>query len=39
VAGIYNPALASVGLLLAVGGYVLGTYAGLVCAWLLGMLA
>ena len=39
VAGIYNPALAPVGLLLAVGGYVLGTYAGLVCAWLLGMLA
>jgi uncharacterized membrane protein len=39
VAGIYNPALAPVGLLLAVAGYVLGTYAGLVCAWLLGMLA
>lgn len=34
VAGIYHPALAPVGLLLAIGGYVLGIYGGLACAWL-----
>lgn len=35
VASAFHPALAAVGALLAVGGYVLGTYAGLVCMWLL----
>jgi uncharacterized membrane protein len=35
VAGAFHPALAPVGVLLAVGGYVLGTYAGLLCAVLL----
>jgi uncharacterized membrane protein len=35
VASAFHPALATVGVLLAVGGYVLGTYAGLACAFLL----
>jgi len=35
VASAFHPALATVGVLLAVGGYVLGTYAGLLCAFLL----
>jgi len=35
VAAAFHPALAPVGVLLAVGGYVLGTYAALVCAFLL----
>ncbi|HEX6135451.1 MAG TPA: DUF819 family protein [Longimicrobiales bacterium] len=39
VAGVYHPAMAPIGLLMAVGGYVLGIYGGLACAWLLGMLA
>ena len=39
VAGIYHPAMAPVGLLMAVAGYVLGIYGALVCAWLLGLLA
>ena len=39
VAGVYHPAMAPVGLLLAVAGYILGIYAGLLCATLLGMLA
>lgn len=39
VAGVYHPAMAPVGLLMAVAGYVLGIYGALVCAWLLGMLA
>jgi uncharacterized membrane protein len=38
VAGIYQPGLAPVGLLLAVLGNIMGTYAGLacaaVCAWI-----
>jgi uncharacterized membrane protein len=37
VAGVYHPAMAPVGLLMAVAGYVLGIYGGLVCAWLLGI--
>lgn len=37
VAGVYHPAMAPVGLLMAVVGYVLGIYGGLVCAWLLGI--
>jgi uncharacterized membrane protein len=39
VAGVYHPAMAPVGLLMAVGGYVLGIYGGLLCAWALGALA
>jgi uncharacterized membrane protein len=35
VAAAFHPALAPVGILLAVGGYVLGTYAGLLSAYLL----
>ena len=35
VASAFHPSLASVGVLLAVGGYVLGTYAALLCAYLL----
>jgi uncharacterized membrane protein len=35
VASAFHPALAPVGVLLAVLGYVLGTYAGLACAWML----
>ena len=38
VAGVYHPAMAPVGLLMAVAGYVLGIYAALGCAWMLGML-
>ena len=38
VAGVYHPAMAPVGLLMAVGGYVLGIYAALACAWLLGLI-
>jgi len=37
VAGVYHPAMAPVGLLMAVAGYILGIYGGLVCAWLLGL--
>jgi uncharacterized membrane protein len=37
VAGVYHPAMAPVGLLMAVAGYVLGIYGALVCAWLLGI--
>lgn len=39
VASAFHPALATVGVLLAVGGYVLGTYGGLLCAWMLSLLA
>jgi uncharacterized membrane protein len=39
VAGVYHRAMAPVGLLMAVGGYVLGIYGGLLCAWLLSLLA
>jgi len=35
VASAFHPALAPVGVLLGIGGYVVGTYAGLVCAFLL----
>ncbi len=35
VAGVYHPAMAPVGLLMAVLGYILGIYAALVCAWIL----
>ncbi len=39
VASAFHPSLAAVGALLAVAGYVLGTYAGLVCMHLLKMVA
>ena len=39
VAGVYHPAMAPVGLLMAVLGYVLGIYAALVCSWLLAIVA
>jgi len=39
VAGVYHPAMAPVGLLMAVAGYILGIYAALGCAWMLGFLA
>jgi uncharacterized membrane protein len=39
VAGVYHPAMAPVGLLMAIVGYVLGIYAGLGTAWLLAMVA
>jgi uncharacterized membrane protein len=39
VAGVYHPAMAPVGLLMAVVGYVFGIYAALACAWLLGQVA
>lgn len=38
VAGVYHPAMAPVGLLMAIAGYALGIYAALGCAWLLGLL-
>ena len=39
VAGVYHPAMAPVGLLMAVVGYIFGIYAALGCAWILGALA
>ena len=39
VAGVYHPAMAPVGLLMAVAGYVLGIYGGYACAWLLAAIA
>lgn len=39
VAGVYHPAMAPVGLLMAVAGYVVGIYAGLGTAWILGQMA
>ena len=39
VAGVYHPAMAPVGLLMAVVGYVLGIYGALGCAYLLGQVA
>lgn len=39
VAGVYHPAMAPVGLLMAVAGYILGIYAALGCAWILGAIA
>ncbi len=37
VAGIYNPALAPVGVLMGIAGYILGIYGALAAAYLLGM--
>ena len=39
VAGVYHPAMAPVGLLMAVAGYILGIYAALICAWMLAAVA
>jgi uncharacterized membrane protein len=39
VAGVYLPAMAPVGLLMAVAGYILGIYAALGCAWLIALVA
>ncbi len=39
VAGVYHPAMAPVGLLMAVAGYVLGVYGGIAVAWILARLA
>lgn len=39
VASVYHPAMAPLGVLMAVAGYVIGTYAALACAWLLGQVA
>lgn len=38
VAGVYHPAMAPVGLLMAIGGYILGIYAGLLGAWILSLI-
>lgn len=37
VAGVYLPAMAPVGLLMGVAGYILGIYAALGCSWLIGL--
>lgn len=37
VAGVYHRAMAPIGLLMAVVGYVFGIYGALLCSWLLGM--
>jgi uncharacterized membrane protein len=39
VATVYHPAMAPLGVLMAVVGYVIGTYAALGCAWLLSQVA
>lgn len=39
VAGVYLPAMAPVGLLMGVAGYILGIYAALGCGWLIGQVA
>lgn len=39
VASVYHRALAPVGLLMGVCGYIIGTYAGVLCAWLLARVA
>ena len=39
VASVYHPALAPVGVLMGVAGYIVGIYGGLVCAWLLASVA
>lgn len=39
VASVYHPSMAPVGLLMGVSGYILGIYAALACAWMLGQLA
>jgi len=39
VAGVYHPAMAPIGVMMAVAGYVVGIYAALSCAWMLGQVA
>jgi uncharacterized membrane protein len=39
VAGVYLPAMAPVGLLMGVAGYILGVYAALGCGWMIGQVA
>ena len=39
VATVYHPAMAPLGVLMAVAGYVIGTYAALACAWMLSQVA
>lgn len=39
VATVYHPAMAPIGVLMAVVGYVIGIYAALSCAWMLGQVA
>ena len=39
VASVFNPALAPVGVLMGVSGYVIGIYGSLFCAWLLSIVA
>ncbi len=39
VASVYLPAMAPVGVLMAILGYILGIYGGLLCAWLLSLVA
>jgi uncharacterized membrane protein len=39
VAGVYHPAMAPIGLLMAIAGYILGIYGALLCAQILGMIA
>jgi len=39
VAGVYLPAMAPVGLLMGVAGYILGIYAALGCGWLISLVA
>ncbi len=39
VASVYHRALAPVGLLMGVSGYIIGMYGGLLCAWILSIVA
>jgi uncharacterized membrane protein len=39
VAGVYHPAMAPIGLLMAVAGYILGIYAAFFCAYLISLVA
>src|SRR5690606_11812917 len=39
VAEVYRPAMAPVGLVMAVAGYILGSYGGLLCAWMFSVVA
>ncbi|RMH61086.1 MAG: DUF819 family protein, partial [Bacteroidetes bacterium] len=39
VAGVYHPALAPVGLLMGISGYILGIYAAFACAYLISLVA
>ncbi|NHZ73573.1 MAG: DUF819 family protein [Nitrospirae bacterium] len=39
VASVFHPALAPVGVLMGVTGYIIGIYGSLLCAWLLSLVA